>query len=111
MTKIINGITVVKYGNRYIAINEHAKSIGVFKASHIARFFCICIIKNKTTKQKVMDFFGIKSQRENDAYKKAIEHEPRAQYNFQLIMATKNMERLLVAVIAAVIFWFSFRGC
>lgn len=52
-----------------------------------------------------MDFFGIKSKQENEALKKAMEYEPRAQYNFHLIMANKYMEKLTATTIAGFLFW------
>lgn len=51
-----------------------------------------------------MDLFGLETKRENQALKDAIKHEHRAQYNYALIMNAKNMERLLAAIIATVLF-------
>ena len=52
-----------------------------------------------------MDLFGFESKRKLEAYERATEHEPRAQFNYALIMAYKNMERILAATIATAMLW------
>lgn len=52
-----------------------------------------------------MDFFGLESKRKLESYERATEHEPRAQFNYSLIMAYKNMERLFAALVATAILW------